>query len=300
MKMKRFWGALLLIFFLLPCAVLCEGSVINLIENPEAEYSFKDDAPILEIVFPRVPSSDCAILRMGEEVMMLDASIPGANMQARVKSALEAMEVTHIDVAFNSHPHNDHIGGFPVVYETAPFDKLIITYPEDFNKYMISVLEFTHANNIPVEHAADGDVLTMGLSGEVSMQVIQRDGTRWSENDQSAMLMITYGARTILFSADIENHAQADYAANPPACGIDADILKYPHHGLVRMNSDFLEAVSPEITLINGGLDTGREGREYMKRKKHAYLVGYNGLTRMRTDGCIWVIDYLDEIVTDR
>ena len=132
------------------------------------------------------------------------------------------------------------------------------------------------------------------------MHVIQRDGVKWSENDQSAMLMIIYGERSILFSADIENHAQADYAANPPPCGIDADILKYPHHGIVRMNSDFLNAVSPEIVFTNGGLDSGRSGRDYLKRKKQPYLVGYKGLTRMRTDGRIWVIDYLEEIVTDR
>ena len=290
--------AYLLLLCLLPC--LASAQIINLIETPDAPYSFEEGAPILEVVFPRVHSSDCAILRMGDEVMMLDASIPGADMQARIKSALEAMEVSHIDHAFNSHPHNDHIGGFSVVYETAPFDKLTITYPEDFNKYIVASLGFMREHNIPVEHAADGDVLHMGPANEVSMRVIQRDGPRWTENDQSAMLMVTYNDRNILFAADVENHAQADYAANPPEGGLKADILKYPHHGLVRLNNDFFAAVSPEITLINGGLDTGREGREYMKRKKSAYLVGYKGLTRMRTDGNIWVIDYLDEVVTNK
>jgi len=296
---RRILAALLLLL-MLPCISLAESCIVNLIENPQATYSFAEGAPILEIVFPRVHSSDCAVLRMGDEVLMLDASIPGADMQARIQSALEAMGVTHIDVAFNSHPHNDHIGGFAEVYKVAPFDKLIITYPEDFNKFMVSALGFMADHSIPVEHAADGDLLSMGPSGEVSLHVIQRNGERWTENDQSAMLMVKYGERSILFSADVENRAQADYAANPPAIGIDADILKYPHHGLVRMNSDFLSAVSPEITLINGGLDTGREGREYMKRKKLPFLVGYKGLTRMRTDGQIWVIDYLDEVVTNK
>ena len=208
--------ACFLLLLCLPVLSLAESCIINLIEDPEAVYTFNEHAPILEIVFPRVHSSDCVVLRMGSEVMMLDASIPGADMQARIQSALQAMDVTHIDIAFNSHPHNDHIGGFSEVYKVAPFDKLIITYPEDFNKYTTASLGFMAENNIPVEHAADGDILAFGPDGEVSMHVIQRDGPRWTENDQSAMLLVTYGERSILFSADVENHAQADYAANPP------------------------------------------------------------------------------------
>ena len=31
-----------------------------------------------------------------------------------------------------------------------------------------------------------------------------------------------------------------------------------------------------------------------------SFISGYQGLTRMRTDGAIWVIDYLHEENTDR
>ena len=299
MRMKHLFAALLLLLCL-PCLAHAEGSVVNLITDPDAAYEFKEGATLLEVVFPRVHSSDCAVIRFGDEVMMIDASHAGEGMQKRIKSALEAMNVTHIDTAFNSHPHNDHIDGFQVVYTHTPFDRLVLTFPEDYDKHISAAVSFAHEHGVKVEHVSDGDVLPMGPSGEVTMQVIQRDGKQWTDNDRSAMLLITYGERSILFTGDIENRAQADYAANPPACGLDADILKYPHHGLARINTDLLAAISPELSLINGGKDSGANGREFMTKKRYPFLVGYKGLTRMRTDGVIWVVDYLDEVVTDR
>ena len=290
---------LLMLLCLFPILSFADGSVINLIASPEKEYTFAEGVSILEVVFPRVHSSDCAILRFEDEVMMIDASTPGAGMQARIKSALEAMGITRIDTAFNTHPHNDHIGGFETVYAHTTIDQLVLTFPEDYNKHMIKSVNFMKEHHVPISHVSDGDVFTMGDAGAVRFEVIQRNGPRWTENDQSAMLMVSYGDRSMLLAADIENRAQTSYAEELPACGIQADILKYPHHDLVRMNTAFFEAVSPELTLINGGLDTGREGRNYLKQKKADFLVGYKGLTRMRTDGIIWVIDYLDEIVTD-
>lgn len=38
----------------------------------------------------------------------------------------------------------------------------------------------------------------------------------------------------------------------------------------------------------------------YCDKKQISYLLGYKGLTRMRTDGNIWVIDYLKEKNADR
>ena len=299
MRIKRILASLLLLC-MLPCMALAEGSVINLISDPDAEYSFKEGAQLLEVVFPRVHSSDCAVLRFGDEVMMIDASHAGEGMQKRIKSALEAMGVTHINTAFNSHPHNDHIDGFSVVYETAPFDQFVITFPEDYDKHIKAAVRFAQEKDVVISHASDGDMLSMGSSNEVTLNVIQRDGKSWTDNDRSAMLKVQYGKRSILFTGDIEGRAQKSYAAEPPACGLDVDILKYPHHGIGRIDLNLLDMISPEITLINGGKDSGETGREFMKKKRLPFLVGYKGLTRMRTDGEIWVIDYLDEIVTDR
>ena len=47
----------------------------------------------------------------------------------------------HVDVAFNTHPHDDHIVGFQYVPETAAIDRFIITFPEDANFHMQDTLK---------------------------------------------------------------------------------------------------------------------------------------------------------------
>ena len=168
---------LLLTLLLLPSCALAESVVYNRTGNLTEEYVFPEDVPVLEIVFPRVYSSDCAILRFGEEVVMIDASTKSKTMQTRIRTAAETMGIDHIDTAYNSHPHDDHIDGFQFVHEYAPLGRLIITFPENYNARMKEAVRFCNANGIPIVPMADGDVFTMGPNGEVTLRVIQRWGT---------------------------------------------------------------------------------------------------------------------------
>lgn len=61
MNIKRWLLALVLC--VLPCLALADGSVVNLIAQPDVPYAFEEGAKILEVVFSRVYSSDCAIIR---------------------------------------------------------------------------------------------------------------------------------------------------------------------------------------------------------------------------------------------
>lgn len=306
--MKRLIS-LLLLLCLLPLAALAEEAaqeepaqvVYNRTGNLTEEFIFPEGTPVLEIIFPRVFSSDCAFLRFGDEIMMIDASTLNAKMKTRVRTAIESAGIDHIDVAFNSHPHDDHIDGFPIVDAYCPIGKMILTFEEDYDKHMKTVVAYCNENGIPIEHVGDGDVLTMGPNGEITMRVIQRNDTgKWGANDRSAMLLVQYGERTILFSGDVENRAQRSYSTNVPEGGLHADILKYPHHGQVKLDDKFLAVIDPELVFMNGASDVMDGGKNYLKRKKVPFVLGYQGLTRMRTDGSIWVVDYIYEAETDR
>lgn len=233
-------------------------------------------------------------------VMMIDASTKNATMRNRIYTACDTLGIDHIDIAYNSHPHDDHIDGFQFVNEYAPISKFLITFPEDFNARMKSTVKFMKANNIPIEQIGNGDTFTLGEDGGVKMTVIQNRKSSWGVNDQSAMLMVQYGDRRMLFAGDNENRSQQYFAANPPEIGLNADIFKYPHHGQVRLRDDFLEAINPQLIFINGAANVIKGSVNYCDKKHISYLLGYKGLTRMRTDGNIWVIDYLKEKNADR
>lgn len=291
-----------LLLALLPlCALAQEPVIIDRTGNLTEEYRFPEGTPVLEIVFPRVYSSDCAIVRFGYDVMMIDASTATGEMQERVRSALYSMGVDYIDIAFNSHPHPDHINGFIPVLEAFPIGRLLLTFEEDYNDPMRRVVSAFTAKGIPIEHVADGDVFTLGPEEDVTVRVLQRnDSGTWEANNRSAMLHIQFGERSILFAADVENHAQRSFGENPPAEGIRADILKYPHHGQVKLHDPFMDAIAPSFAILNGANEVMTGGKNYLARRKVPYIINYQGLLRLRTDGQVWVVDYLHEVYTDR
>lgn len=297
--------SLFLVLFLLPAAALGEAGgaerCIVRLTNLTEEYLFPEGTPLLEVVFPRVLAADCAIVRFGDEVWLIDAATGDNRMHGRIRSALTSMGVTQIDVGFNSHPHSDHIGGFARIDGEFPIGEMLVAFDEDYNEYIIETADYCRAQGIPMKRVGNGDVLTMGPNGEVTLRVFQRnDNGKWQGNNNSAMLLVTYGDRTILFTGDVENHAQRSYGENPPEEGIRADILKYPHHGKVKLHDPFLEAIDPAFAIITGASGTMDASRAYLRRKGVAYVVAYHGLTRMRTDGQVWVVDYMHEISPDR
>lgn len=304
--MKRLF-TLLLALLLLMLSVSAEEPadrapvIIDRTGNLTEEYRFPEGTQILEIVFPRVYSSDCAIVRYGYDVMMIDASTATDEMQDRIQSALHSMGVKYIDVAFNSHPHDDHINGFIPVAEKFPVGRLVLAFEEDFDENMIRVVDYYNAHDIPIEHVEDGDVFYMGPEEDVTIRVLQRnDSGTWEANNRSAMLHIQFGERSILFTGDVENHAQRSFGENPPEGGLKADIMKYPHHGQVKLHDPFFEAIDPELVFLNGANAVMDGAKSYLDKRRVPYLIGYTGLIRLRTDGVVWVVDYMHEIYTDR
>ncbi len=98
----------------------------------------------------------------------------------------------------------------------------------------------------------------------------------------------------------VESRAKLTDDENVPEGGIKADILKYPHHGQVRLHTPFLEAIDPDYVFMNGASGVMEDGQNYLKRQKIPYVVGYTGLVRKRTDGSERVEDYQHEDEADR
>ena len=290
--MKKLLSLLLMVCLLLPFSALGDGAVVNLIADPEADYAFREGAQVLEIVFPQIYGADACILRMGGEVMMVDAATD--HQAPIVAHALQVMGIDHIDVAFNSHPHDDHITGFEYVPETASIGKLLVAFEEHYNNIIKRTAYHMKRMGIPMERIHDGDVLHLG---EATLTVIQRTGTMFTTNDMSATLMVQYGDRRMFLAGDLEIRGETRTAEQPPACGLKADILKYPHHGHWPMRDALFNQVAPELTIITAHEYPAKEGVAYMKQKGVPTLSTYHGMLRLRTDGVIWVVDYYPEEV---
>ena len=252
---------------------------------------FKLDAKFLHIWFPAVMNADEAILVYGDEVYMIDcgdkrAALAGAELLGR-------LGITQIDRLFNSHPHHDHLRGLPFTDEAAAVQQLLVCFPRDATLTMTEAMEYADASGIPVSDYADGDTFSMG-NGAVTLQFWCGSDPDLDMNNNSAVTLVKFGERSILFTADIEQPGMDALLRRVPAAGLKADIIKYPHHGHPALTDAFLAAVSPSAAIVtNTSVDW--TGIKYLRQQKiPTYFTRYKKtVLHLYTDGTTWVLEQI-------
>ena len=286
--MMKKWLLLLLCVMLLPLYALGEEVLIDKIKDKESDFAFAEGTPLLEVYFPKIAGCDAAYVRYGEYSMLIDCA---GNSWRETEALLKKLGVEELDYAVNSHPDADHIGGFNHVLKNYPAKEFLLGFPEDYDEgdnVRFKVYEDLHKLNIPFRRVQDGDTLEFG---DVKVSVLQRtDKSLKRVNNKSVMLMIEYGQRSIFFTGDIQRDTQNILIGEKDTLDIQADILKYPHHGYADMQAGFLEMVSPELVIVTSGRSTA-EGINILKKEKVPYYFCENGIIRLATDGNVWTVE---------
>lgn len=287
--------ALLLAALMLTAAAGAEEAqtvVIDRINAPEvqADFAFAEDAALLEVIFPQILNCDAALLRCGGETMLVDCATQG--QAKRIINMCEQLGITRIDRVVNTHPHEDHIGGFRDLIKEVEVGELWICFPEDYNTHMQKAVGFAQKAGIPVVQYADGDVLTLGGA---TIGVWKLEGKQSEMNDCSAQFMLTFGDRTLLMAADLEKAGQEKFTEMKGAA-LDADVLKYPHHGLEKLTDAYAEAVSPAYMVVTNN-QRSTEGKKYITRSGIPCAWTVPGLVTLTTDGAVWVAERIPSAV---
>lgn len=249
-----------------------------------ADFAFAEDAALLEVIFPQILNCDAALLRCGGETMLVDCATQG--QAKRIINMCKQLGITRIDRVVNTHPHEDHIGGFRDLIKEVEVGELWICFPEDYNTHMTKAVGFAKKAGIPVVPYADGDVLTLGGA---TIEVWKLEGKQSELNDCSAQFLVTFGDRTMLMAADLEKPGQEKYVALKGAA-LDADVLKYPHHGLEKLTDGYAEAVSPLYLVVTNN-QRSTEGKKYISRSGIPCAWTVPGFVTLTTDGTVWVAD---------
>jgi competence protein ComEC len=110
-----------------------------------------------------------------------------------------------------------------------------------------------------------------------------------AKNNDSLVLRLHFGNRTILLPGDAEKEAEHQMLAESDATALHADVLKVGHHGSKNSTTeDFLAAVRPQVAIISAGEDNpyGHPNQELLQRLE---AVGVRVL-RTDRDGAIHVL----------
>lgn len=293
--MKRF----LALFFAL--LLLAAGA---LAEDPRYADVFNtaDDAGRLSIRFLWLgeqtaedkPGDSMILTSPDGKVMVLDAGHPDA--AAHVTAALDAMGVTRIDYLVASHPHIDHIGGFPALiekYEVGALYTSALVY--DSSSYYRAYIAAVQQAGLEHIILGEGDVLMFG--DEVKIEVLNPpheiaypDGYPANStqfvNNQSLALKFTYGASSIMLAGDLYTGGEKEIVDRYGEA-LDCDVMKANHHGAnTSSSSKWRNTVTPQITFITS--DTIEDlsiAKKFIKNGQKMYHTLLDGCIRLQTAG---------------
>jgi competence protein ComEC len=191
--------------------------------------------------------------------------------------------IRRIDILAVTHAHEDHAGGIAALMESfRPREVWVGSNP------LPRVLEQAARRKIPVvKKRASSAFAFSGAMIEVLSPPPEYVPTRSANND-SLVLRIAYGQRSVLLAGDMERPMEALLLDRP----IHADVLKVGHHGSKTSTMQpFLDAVAPSIAVISVGTGNsfGHPNPDVTARleDRHAAILrtDHDGLVTIRTDG---------------
>lgn len=247
------------------------------------------------IQFIDVGQGDAALVECDGCYMLID----GGDVTAgdKVYSVLKERGIQHLNILALSHLHADHIGGLiKALTYASKIDKTIANSSHSGTETFQKVEHELSINGaqITVPHVGDKYQL-----GSAEIEVVDVAAT--SEND-SLVLMITYGKTRFLFTGDIEDEAQtriSDRYKNEKDEAYKIDLIKMPHHGSASPKSNngtgslyrFIRTFMPDYAVISAGEKNayGHPHRETLDLLKDAgvevYRTDEKGDIIVKSDG---------------
>ena len=227
-------------------------------------------------------SMDAFLIVMDGEAVMLDSG--GGAFAPQMLSLMDSLGIRRLKAAINTHPHSDHIDGFDDVLSVVPANVFYTPFNAGETRQHDNMMAALKELGIPVLKIDDGDTLTIGRARLDCYRV--PDGR--TLNERSLVTRLTWGERSMLFTADIENNS-VKALAELHGAALKSDVLKLPHHGQVRMATEFLEAVSPCLAIVtNGRGERSAASVNQMKDRDIPCLYTVLGMVELRTDGAAW------------
>lgn len=241
-------------------------------------------------------SGDAILIRTPDGMTaLIDAGLP--EVGAQVVEYLKKLGIDKLDAAFNTHTHEDHIGGFPTLLRDIQVERFYMAQMETpWWDYFSDTMKLIEEKNIELIYPEEGDRLMLG--DEVSIEVLNPPQGSLPEaltgtfdmvndiNDHSLVLRMTYGNRTFLFTGDIYKR-QERLLVEQYGDKLKSDYLHAGHHGFMDSSApSFLAAVDPEISVMSNSNFTNLPLKvRYEHLGIDTYTIGFHGNILVASDG---------------
>jgi beta-lactamase superfamily II metal-dependent hydrolase len=209
---------------------------------------------VLTVAYLNVGQGDSILIQSPVgNTMLIDAGSNKLVLQ-RISEVLPYFDRT-IDVAMQSHPDRDHIGGFPDILNR--FSVLTFLEPgvESKNSIDDEIDRIIKEKNIPHFLARAGQVIDLGGGAQFKIFYPDKDVSGAETNEASIVGELRYGETCFLFTGDSPAKIE-EYLVEVYGAGLKCTVLKAGHHGSKTSSSEiYLNSVRPQYAIISAGKD---------------------------------------------
>jgi len=196
-----------------------------------------------------------------------------------------------IDYILATHAHADHIDGLNDVARNFEVRGALVARTSHKDPEFAKFHHTATARGLPIAVVGAGDVLRFtGTTATVLWPHARAKAETRSRNNDSIVLRLQFGERSILLTGDIESLAEAAMLSGDS--GFPVDVVKVAHHGSKTSSTDgFVSASRPKFAIISVGHNSmfGHPHREVVKRWQNkgaeVLITSKSGMITVTTDG---------------
>lgn len=216
----------------------------------------------MQVHFIDVGQGDSCFIEFSDGTnMLIDAGIQSAS--SNVVSYVQELGYEKIDTVIATHPHADHIGGLPSVFDAFEVAQIYMPNATTNTKTFSNLLDAIENEGLTITVPEVGSIIKETESERVTVLSPQSDKEYTNLNDYSIILLVEHGNNSFLLTGDAEEESMYELLLWWE--GMNIDVLKAAHHGsyngiALDANGDsaLLRAVTPSYAVISCG-----EGNEY-------------------------------------
>ena len=199
-----------------------------------------------------------------------------------------------VDFIISTHADSDHIDGLNAVASNFRVRGALVgrtpSGDPEFTKFQATLV----SKQIPIHVIGAGDVFNFGganISVLWPRSTVDPDAP--SRNNDSVVLKVRFGQRTILLTGDIESAGEeAMLNGVDGKLNLRADVVKVAHHGSrTSSTAAFVTATQPDYAVISVGQNSifGHPHKEVVERWRaegaKILITGQSGMITVTTDG---------------
>lgn len=254
------------------------------------------DQETLRVTFLDVGEGLCTVVRSPSgKTLVMDCGTSswgkdGSVGEKLVAPYLQSMGVDRIDVAILSHPHSDHISGYPDLLKLKPANMVLDIGARHASPIYRRFLNTVKKSGAKYRIAKCGQSIDMGDG--VIAEVLSPDPRHsyTDLNNRSMAIRIIFEDVAFLLAADTEEDAEQLMLESD--IKLNSQVLQVGHHGSSSSTSNqWLEAVKPQVAVISCGRRNQyhHPSIETLRRLNNAgvriYRTDKHGAVSFTTDG---------------